>query len=59
MENNDFLDDMQDLVSAEDFLEYFDIPYDERVVKVNLTGPFLKQRLRPRRRGQNQTHDHH
>jgi len=35
MENSDFLDDMQDLVSAEDFLEYFEIPYDERVVKVN------------------------
>lgn len=35
MDNSDFLDDMQDLVSAEDFLEYFEIPYDERVVKVN------------------------
>lgn len=34
MEDNDFLDDMQDLVSAEDFLEYFEIPYDETVVKV-------------------------
>lgn len=35
MQESEFLDDMQDLVSAEDFLEYFDIPYDERVVKVN------------------------
>jgi len=35
MENSDFLDDMQDLVSAEDFLEYFEVPYDETVVKVN------------------------
>lgn len=35
MENNDLLDEMQDLVSAEDFLDYFDIPYDETVVKVN------------------------
>lgn len=35
MEDSDFLDEMEDLVSAEDFLEYFEIPYDERVVKVN------------------------
>lgn len=35
MEDYDFIDDMQDLVSAEDFLEYFEIPYDETVVKVN------------------------
>ena len=35
MDTNDFLDELEDLVSAEDFLEYFDIPYDERVVKVN------------------------
>ena len=33
--DSDFLDDMEDLVSAEDFLEYFQIPYDETVVKVN------------------------
>ena len=30
-----FQDDLQDLESAEDFLEYFDIPYDEATVKVN------------------------
>lgn len=35
MEDNDFIDDIDDLVSAEDFLEYFEIPYDETVVKVN------------------------
>ncbi len=35
MDTNDFLDELEDLVSAEDFLEFFDIPYDERVVKVN------------------------
>lgn len=35
MDSSDFLDDMEDLVSAEDFLEYFEIPYDESVVKVN------------------------
>ena len=35
MEKNEWLEEMQDLVSAEDFLEYFDVPYDERVVKVN------------------------
>lgn len=35
MYNEDFLDDMDELVSAEDFLEFFSIPYDERVVNVN------------------------
>lgn len=35
MEQSDFLDEMEDLVSAEDFLEFFEIPYDETVVKVN------------------------
>ena len=33
--NNDLMDDLEDLVSAEDFLDYFAIPYAERVVKVN------------------------
>ncbi len=28
-------DDMDDLVSAEDFLRYFNIPFDETVVNVN------------------------
>lgn len=28
-------EDMDELVSAEDFLRYFDIPFDERVVNVN------------------------
>ncbi len=31
----DFRDDMQDLESAEDFLGYFELPFDERVVRVN------------------------
>ena len=35
MNTTDFIDELEDLVSAEDFLEYFEIPYDERVVKVN------------------------
>ena len=35
MFNEDFQDEMDDLVSAEDFLEFFDIPYEERVVHVN------------------------
>lgn len=35
MDTHDFVDELDDLVSAEDFLDYFDIPYDERVVKVN------------------------
>ena len=30
-----FDDDMEDLVSAEDFLEYFEIPFDQSVVHVN------------------------
>lgn len=34
MSSEDFMDDLEDLVSAEDFLEYFEIPYDETVVKV-------------------------
>lgn len=28
-------DDLEDLVSAEDFLDYFELEYDETVVKVN------------------------
>ena len=35
MDTTDFIDELEDLVSAEDFLEYFEIPFDERVVKVN------------------------
>lgn len=35
MSMHDFEDDLQDLVSAEDFLDYFAIPYEERVVQVN------------------------
>lgn len=35
MSAEDFYDEMDDLVSAEDFLEYFDIPFDARVVQVN------------------------
>lgn len=35
MDTESIFEDMQDLVSAEDFFEYFDIPYDERVVRVN------------------------
>jgi nitrogenase-stabilizing/protective protein len=31
----DFADDLDDLVSAEDFLDYFDIPYEVSVVQVN------------------------
>jgi len=31
----DFEEDMEDLVSAEDFLEYFEIPFDQTVVHVN------------------------
>ena len=30
-----FADELADLVSAEDFLDYFDIPFDARVVHVN------------------------
>ncbi len=33
--NNELMDDLEDLVSAEDFLDYFAIPYDEQVVRVN------------------------
>jgi len=35
MNTTDFIDELEDLVSAEDFLDYFGVPYDERVVKVN------------------------
>ncbi|MEW5756117.1 MAG: nitrogenase-stabilizing/protective protein NifW [Pseudomonadota bacterium] len=35
MSIKDFLDDMRDLSSAEDFLEYFEIEFDEKVVHVN------------------------
>ncbi len=35
MSAEDFLDDMDDLVSAEDFLEYFEIDFDQKVVHVN------------------------
>lgn len=35
MQEKDFIEDIKELVSAEDFLEYFGIPYDETVVKVN------------------------
>ena len=35
MSAEDFLDDMEDLVSAEDFLEYFDIEFEQKVVHVN------------------------
>jgi nitrogenase-stabilizing/protective protein len=34
MTTSDFMDELEDLVSAEDFFEYFEIPYDETVVKV-------------------------
>jgi nitrogenase-stabilizing/protective protein len=34
-EADSFEDDLADLGSAEDFLEYFEIPYDARVVQVN------------------------
>ncbi|KAF7600189.1 MAG: nitrogen fixation protein NifW [Candidatus Dactylopiibacterium carminicum] len=33
--DSDFIDDMADLVSAEDFLDYFGVEYDARVVQVN------------------------
>lgn len=35
MSTEDFLDDMEDLVSAEDFLEYFEIEFEQSVVHVN------------------------
>lgn len=34
MSTEDFMDEMEELVSAEDFFEFFGIPYDETVVKV-------------------------
>ncbi|RTL58087.1 MAG: nitrogen fixation protein NifW [Rhodocyclaceae bacterium] len=34
-EERDFDTDLEDLASAEDFLNYFDIPYDASVVHVN------------------------
>jgi nitrogenase-stabilizing/protective protein len=30
-----FAEELGDLVSAEDFLDYFDIPFDARIVQVN------------------------
>lgn len=35
MNTSDLLDDLDELVSAEDFLEYFEIEYDPAVVHVN------------------------
>ncbi len=35
MSYDDFMDDLEELVSAEDFLDYFAIPYEARVVQVN------------------------
>ena len=35
MSKSELLDDLDELVSAEDFLEYFDIEYDPAVVHVN------------------------
>ena len=35
MDNVQIYEEMRNLVSAEDFFEHFDIPYDENVVKVN------------------------
>lgn len=32
---DDLMDDMEELSSAEDFLEYFAVPYDPQVVHVN------------------------
>jgi len=32
---HDFLDDLEDLESAEDFLNYFKIPFDQSIVHVN------------------------
>lgn len=34
-ELEDFQDDLEELSSAEDFLSYFEVPYDESVVHVN------------------------
>jgi nitrogenase-stabilizing/protective protein len=35
MSREDFELDLEDLASAEDFLNYFDIPYDQGIVHVN------------------------
>jgi nitrogenase-stabilizing/protective protein len=35
MSKSEMLDDLDELVSAEDFLEYFEIEYDPAVVQVN------------------------
>ncbi len=35
MHDDDFLDEMKELESAEDFLNYFGIPFDQGVVHVN------------------------
>ena len=35
MSKSELLDDLDELVSAEDFLEYFDIEYDSSIVHVN------------------------
>jgi len=35
MDMETFQDDMEELSSAEDFLEYFEVPYDPDVVHVN------------------------
>lgn len=35
MSKSELLDDLDELVSAEDFLEYFDIEYEPAVVQVN------------------------
>ncbi len=35
MDTDDLIDELEELVSAEDFLDYFGIAYDEQVVKVN------------------------
>jgi nitrogenase-stabilizing/protective protein len=34
-ETDSFEDDLADLASAEEFLDYFDIPFDVRIVQVN------------------------
>jgi nitrogenase-stabilizing/protective protein len=35
MNNHDLKQELQELTSAEDFLEYFKIPYDAKIVQVN------------------------
>lgn len=35
MSLEDFQDEMEELSSAEDFLNYFDVDYDQRIVHVN------------------------